>query len=134
MSTWSPGSRYGPVPDWLREAVDAVLADLQQPTPVGVRLGYEDSNRRLWVSEAGERGRWGYESWDLRGVELLVNLADSMQEQFFPETRAAWGEARPECPGHPHPAQAREVAGEACWVCPVDGRRIAMIGRVGQDH
>jgi hypothetical protein len=133
MSTWSPDSRYGPVPDWLREAIDTALADLQQPTPVGVLLGYDDLTGRLCVSEAGERGQWGYEPSKLRGVELLIDLAAAFQDQFIPETRGAWGQARPACPGHPHPAQADEVEGEAWWICPVDRQRVARIGQLGRD-
>jgi hypothetical protein len=65
-------------------------------------------------------------------VELMVRFADWLQEQVFPETTGAWGEARPECPGHPHPAAAVEVDGEPLWVCPVDGRRIGVIGQLGR--
>jgi hypothetical protein len=64
------------------------------------------------------------------GARFLLVLADWLQDQFFPETRSAWGEARPACPGHPHPARAVNVADEAWWTCPLDGRRIARIGRV----
>jgi hypothetical protein len=67
------------------------------------------------------------------GAGLLLLLADRLQDQFFPETRSAWGEARPACRGHRHPARAIEVAGEAWWTCPLDGRRIARIGRLSQD-
>ena len=58
-------------------------------------------------------------------------LADHLQEQFFPESGAAWGEARPACPGHSHPASASADEHEAWWECPVDGRRIAAIGSYG---
>jgi hypothetical protein len=68
----------------------------------------------------------------LRGVWRVVVLADWMEDQFVLETRAAWGEARPACPGHRrHPAQAEEVAGAAWWVCPIDRRPIAPPGSLG---
>jgi hypothetical protein len=133
MTSSNRDLEFGPLPKWLRQAVDAVLADLQQPTPINVRLQYEPASGILWVSEAGESlmgcGPWGEEE---RGVWLLVDLADELQEQFFPETRGAWGQARPECPGHPHPAHPEEIDGEAWWICPADGRQIAVVGRLGQ--
>ncbi len=109
------------------------MADLQQPTPVDVLVGFEPSTQMLWVSEAGSSAAGFAPHGDETGVQLLVSLADYLQEQFFPETRGAWGQARPACPGHPHPAQADEIDGEAWWICPVDGRRIARIGRLGRD-
>ena len=131
MVSWSRDAEFGPVPEWLSEVADAALADLQRPTPVDVRLGYEARAGILWVSEAGQQDRAGFASGETRGASLLVALADWLQEQFFPETRGAWGQARPECPGHPHPAEAVEIAGEAWWVCPDDGHQIAMVGHIG---
>ncbi|MGH2883072.1 MAG: hypothetical protein ACRDPA_10315, partial [Solirubrobacteraceae bacterium] len=61
---------------------------------------------------------------------LRAEWADQLQEQFFPETQGAWGEARPKCPGHPHPAQAIERDGDAWWVCPSTGQLIARIGHL----
>ena len=125
-------SSSGPVPGWLSDVADAALADLQRPTPIDLGLGYESGSGILWVSEAGERGRSGFGPWrKAPDAELLVALADWLQEQVS-ETRGAWREARPECPGHPHPAQAALIEGKAWWVCPVDGRQIAAIGRIGK--
>ena len=133
VTNWRPNAEFGLVPEWLGEVADTVLADLQQPIPIDVLLGYESDTQTLWVSEAGHRGRSGFGLLDEhRGVELLVALADWLQEQFFPETHGAWGEARPECPNHPHPAHAVEIAGEAWWVCPVEGHQIAAIGQLAQ--
>jgi hypothetical protein len=44
------------------------------------------------------------------------------------ELHGAWAEARPACPGHPHPAVPLELDGQAWWMCPRDERRIARIG------
>lgn len=134
MANWTADSVHGPMPDWLRGPLEAALADLQQPTPVDIRAGFESSTQRLWLSEGGERSESGF-TFDRAQSEfqLLREIADCLQEYFFPETRGAWGEARPECPGHPHPAQANEVADEAWWVCPVDGRQIARIGHLRGD-
>jgi hypothetical protein len=119
-------------PDWLPRLVELVLADLQQPRPVGLDWAYGrrlDGDAVLWLRETGEASYLGFWLLDAEPAAWFqVKLADWLQEQFFPETRAAWGEARPACPGHPHPTQAEEVAGEAWWVCPADKRRIALIG------
>ena len=122
-----------PLPGWLRWAAERVLPDFQRPTPVALRLSYgieEDGLEILWVEEEGEPGRSGFMlPAGLRGTELLVWMADWLQEQVLPETRAAWGEARPACPGHPHPAQAAEIDGEAWWTCPLSGQRVTPVGR-----
>jgi len=87
--------------------MDAVLADLQQPTSVDVRVSYNRESRTLRFSEGDD---WRSASYELcpneRGSRRVVRLADWMQEQFFPETFGAWGEARPACPGHPAPSRA----------------------------
>lgn len=133
VASWSRDPEFGPVPEWLSAVADAALADMQRPAPIDVQLGFDPDEGILWVSEAGESGKSGFEPWsEARGVGEIVRLADWLQEQFFPETRGAWGEARPGCPGHPHPAEAVEIEGEAWWVCPVDGRRIAAIGQIGE--
>lgn len=64
-------------------------------------------------------------------AEELLDWADWLQEQVFPETQGAWGEARPECPGHPHPASPRLLDGGAWWVYPVSDRRVGRIGQFG---
>lgn len=134
------GRRLEPVPDWLMsEVLEPVLSDLQKPRPVVLDLGLESSAEGdlvwIWEPPVSGTGRFGVglEVPDRLAprAELLVSWADALQEQFFPETRAAWGEARPECPGHPHPASAIELDGEAWWVCPVDSRRIGRIGQLG---
>jgi hypothetical protein len=71
-----------------------------------------------------------------RGAALLERFADYLQEQFFPETRGGWGQARPACPGHPHPATPSwdEQTDTAWWQCPSTGRDIARIGHYRQDQ
>jgi len=85
------------------------------------------------LREAGERSSCvGCALFEgVRGAELIVHIADHLQEQFFPESRGAWGEARPECPAHTHPAAPALSDGEAWWVCPFDGRRLGLIGQLG---
>jgi hypothetical protein len=113
----------------MREVVDAAFADMQRPNPVDVLVGYDEPADTVWLSEAGEIGRSGFQVFGTRGPALLVAFADWLQEQFFAETRAAWGQPRPPCPGHSHPAEAALIADEAWWTCPVDQRQIAPLGR-----
>jgi hypothetical protein len=121
------------VPDWLRPLLDAVLHDLQQPAPLDLAVGWTsgDGDRPglLWLQEAQSAPELtGVPAWRGNQADALVHLADQLQEQFFPETRGAWGQARPACPGHGHPAEARVEGAVACWVCPSTGE---VIGRVG---
>jgi hypothetical protein len=131
----APAREHGPVPDWfLDEVLEPVLADLQHPHPIDIIVEFEPRGDAGLVvfSERGQPGGFGLGVPDptIPRAVLRAEWADQLQEQFFPETQGAWGEARPECPGHPHPAQAIERDGEACWVCPTDGRRIAAIGHL----
>ena len=127
------GPRFGPLPEWLDDSLDAVLRDLQRPAEVPVRLGYSESDSTLWVQELGHESLLGVRV-EGRGAVLTVLLADELQEQFFPETEAAWGEPRPLCPGHPHPAVATMVDREPWWCCPHDDRRIARIGELNNQN
>ena len=131
----TPARERVPVPDWfMREVLGPVLGDLQRPRPIEVVVELEprDQGGLVWFSERGQQGSFGLGISDPAEPRpaLLAEWADWLQEQFFPETYGAWGEARPECPGHPHPAQAIERDSEAWWVCPTDGRPIAPIGHL----
>ena len=121
------------LPGWLRWAAERVLPDFQRPTAVALRLRYgieEDGLEILWVEEDGGPGAAGYMlPSGLRGTDLLVWMADWLQGEVVPETRAARGQARPACPGHPHPLRAANVDGEAWWTCPLSGQRVTPVGR-----
>jgi hypothetical protein len=127
---------YGPagqVPDWLWPALDAVLTDLQRPTRVDLAVGWtgngDDDTGTLWMQEVGwEPAVVGVHVTRGDAAEVIVDLADQLQEQFFSETGSAWGEARPPCPGHGHPAEPRVENAVAWWVCPSSGRALQRIG------
>jgi hypothetical protein len=124
-----------PVPEWfMHEVLDPVLSDLQQPHPVDLELRFEPRGDGGLVRfrERGEPGSFGLGIGRQSASRelLMVQFADQLQEQFFPETRAAWGEARPTCPGHPHPATPVLLDDQAWWACPVDQSRIARIGQL----
>jgi hypothetical protein len=126
-------ARLGPVeelPDWLAPVLAAVLADLQRPTALELAAGWTDGEPgTLWLQERGDRSSTtGVPVWRDERAEMLVQVADQLQEQFFPETSGAWGQARPACPGHAHPAAPRVEGSTACWTCPTSGQVLGEIG------
>jgi hypothetical protein len=131
VASWSPDVRFGALPPRLRAAVDAALVDLQRPTAIDVQLGYDADNGTLYASEKGELGRAGIRPPEnLEGAPLVGELADWLQTQFFLESRGAWAQARPKCPGHSHPAEAIQIGDEAWWVRPPTKRPLGRIGRL----
>jgi hypothetical protein len=127
---WQQDSRYDDVPSELTDALDIVLSDLQRPKPVHLGFGYVPSSETLWITEAERPDEHiGYEVQGESGENLVVDLANYLQDQVLPESQGAWGEARPRCPGHAHPAEARLVKDEAWWICPADHRLLARIGQ-----
>ena len=101
----------------VSRAFERALRDLQGRDPIDLLVEYEED--RPVVREAGEAEKtmlWIPPDADVE--ELVWSFADQLQEQVFPETRAAWGQARPPCPGHAHPASAELVGDDAMWVCP----------------
>jgi len=136
MGLWRQDQRFAPIPAWLLEIVEPVLADVQQPTPIELLMGFQ-APCTLWLSEPGDPGVDGFVPWDEAAdtspaVVRVIEFADWLQEQFLFESRSAWGQARPACPGHTHPASATEIDGEAWWACPYESRPIAPIGRLGR--
>jgi hypothetical protein len=109
-----------------------VLADMQLPIPVTLTLGYypDEELDQFGVVLFRETDGMGFGFGVLTNAgqaELRVALAEGLQENFS-ELREAWGQARPECPGHSHPMTPVERDRAAWWACPVDGRAIARIG------
>ncbi len=115
----------GTPPEWLLEVVDTVLADLQQPHPIRLKLTYWQDHDGDWVIGPGLLVRE-----DMDPAERLAAIALHFQDQVFDQTDEAWGEARPYCPGHPHPPDPRVIDGTAVWICPRDGHVLAPIGRL----
>jgi len=150
MAVWQLDPRYEQPPAELRELLDLVLGDLQSSEPIAVQVGWDPHvdgpNGRpcpyLIFSEPGVVGGAGWTpdapgvgaeecGADFTPAALAVGLADYLQEQFFPETVAAWGQARPRCPGHSHPAAPQLIDGDAWWTCPRDGHALARLGTLG---
>jgi hypothetical protein len=128
----SPRPEAGPIPDWLRPHVSAVLGDMQQPSRVELTLGYradeelEHFGAVLFREPDGSGFGFGVVT-NAGEAKLLVALAEGMQDNFC-ELREAWGQARLECPGHTHAMTPVERDRVAWWTCPADRRRIARIG------
>jgi hypothetical protein len=128
------GTMCKPLLEWLDRVVQLLLRDFNHPTAISVRVGYgadHDGRNMLWIQEPDDQGPCGFQITDgMRGDDLIVELADALQEQFFLETSQAWGEPRPPCPAHPHPLSASTHDGTPYWSCPAGNRPIAPIGRL----
>jgi hypothetical protein len=118
----------GRPPDWLDGPACAVLQDLQGGLPIvdltvvatriadlnGLSLGILESSRYKHAMpqlvddlDPDHDTQYGGGNWvprSLAGPELLVLFADILQEDLA-ETSQGWGQARPPCPHHPHPAR-----------------------------
>jgi hypothetical protein len=118
-------------PPRVLAAFQRALGDLQGDEPIELRIvGFEDD--RLLVREADEvTGLWIPP--DAGDEELVASLADQLQEYVFPESHGAWGQARPPCPGHGHPARATMVGDHAMWACPDSEQPLARIGHHHRD-
>jgi dephospho-CoA kinase len=69
---------------------------------------------------------------DLPGTEaeLLVLVADRIQNDVHVWLPDGWGAALPPCPGHPHPMNAEVRDGAAWWTCPATREAVARVGRL----
>ncbi|MGH2884505.1 MAG: hypothetical protein ACRDPA_17710 [Solirubrobacteraceae bacterium] len=65
---------------------------------------------------AGIPGGGNFVPRGLVGPGLVAWVAEILQEDLA-ETEVAWGQARPPCPYHPHPARPVVRDGEAWWIC-----------------
>lgn len=111
---------WHPLPDWLVEPSAAVMADLQGCAPVeGISLAVTevegDDGVVLGLFEAGGGGG-RFVGRHLGTAALLACIAEILQDELA-ETAVAWGQARPPCPHHPHPARPVVREDEAWWVC-----------------
>lgn len=135
-SSGPPQGREDSLPDALLGPAQHLLAAFEQPSPIGLSLtsspGFDDRSLLIYVWLNGGGG-WGF-GVDTRWStdELLVALADGIQEHL-PEEKQTWGQARPRCPNHRHPAMPRLLHGVAWWVCPAQGTRLSPIAPVDSD-
>ncbi len=135
-------SIWGQPPRWLEEPVTAVMADLQGALPIpgivaavalvdglnGVSLGVIEPSQfagplprlpgadELKPEPPAAPGGGNFVPRGLVGPGLVARVAEILQEDLA-ETEVAWGQARPPCPYHPHPARPVVRDGEAWWIC-----------------
>jgi hypothetical protein len=123
------GEGRSELPDRIDAVTRDAIADLQVPHAVPLRLSW--SPGMLWLHEEGQLGPTGITVFDaLDDEELKVMIAESLQDQFFFETATAYGESRPACPGHPHPAKPEILDGAAWWTCPATGEPVVKFGSI----
>jgi hypothetical protein len=139
-------------PDWLEGPASAVLEDLQGAQPIagiavfaapidhlnGLTLGIAEGltpdeplsqlDDELDPDDHTDYGGGNWVPRSLTGPELLVLVADILQEDLA-ETFTGWGQARPPCPHHPHPARPGVRDGEAWWICERDDELLNRVGR-----
>src|SRR5438270_5060 len=64
-----------------------------------------------------------------RHCPLLQHHVAVILQEDLAETSVGWGQARPACPHHPHPARPVIRDGEAWWICERDDELLYHIGR-----
>jgi hypothetical protein len=111
----------------------AVLADIQGDEPIpGLRLlATEVYPEELLLSVFEPDGTGGGGGSTVRPttdpLQMILTIAEILQDECA-ETSAGWGQARPACPYHPHPARPAARGGEAWWVCERRDERLYRIG------
>lgn len=60
-------------------------------------------------------------------TQMLLVIAEVLQEACA-ETTGGWGQSRPPCPYHPHPARAAGRGDEAWWICERNDETLYRIG------
>ena len=123
------------VPEWLAEPARAVLGGIHADDPIpGLHLQAAEAEGLdgvvLGVFEPDGTGGGRFVSRSLDPLDLLLAVAEIVQDECA-ETTAGWGQPRPPCPYHPHPARPAARNGEAWWICTLRDERLYRIGRGG---
>jgi hypothetical protein len=120
-----------PSAQWLRDAVATVLADFPEGDSVELTVtpSRQADGAWWWLIGEGNRAYGGLQlPAEPTEAEILAEIAWYVQERVF--DTEPWGEARPVCPGHPHPPDPKVIDGKAVWICPRDGHVLAPIGQL----
>jgi hypothetical protein len=120
------------LPHWLAASANAVFADVQgdDPIPDLCLLAKETDHPDavvLGVFEPDGTGGGRSVSRLAGPVEMMLEIAEILQDESA-ERSGGWGQARPSCPYHPHPARPAAWGGEAWWVCERRDERLYRIG------
>jgi hypothetical protein len=82
---------------------EADVSDLQRPSAIDLRVGYDAAKGIVWFSELGEDGGAGFGASEANteppdakteppDAEELVGVAYWLEDQFFHQARGPWGE------------------------------------------
>ena len=118
-----------PLSDWLAAPLEQLVASFEAPTPIGLSLLVDTEPDGLISVDLSLKpgGGWMFGVRpDQPVANLIAQTADGIQEHL-PEESQTWGQPRPPCPGHGHPAVVRVVDRRACWVCPEQAATLTTI-------
>jgi len=82
---------------------------------------------QLEPEPAEDPGSGNFVPRGLAEAQLLARVAEILQEDLA-ETQVGWGQARPPCPHHPHPARPVVRDGQAWWICERLGEPLYRVG------
>jgi hypothetical protein len=123
-----------PLPASLAKYVDELLAAFDVPTPLDLSVSLLAPRvgagfNPVQIDLGANAAVWGFAlDFDQPLAGFLVDLGGGIQEHLA-EQDETWGQARPPCPGHPHPAITRVCDGLAWWCCPKTGDRLQSAAR-----
>lgn len=118
------------LPAWIKEPVLLALGDLQEPGANELALKWHPEGDNAGILAAGEpvNASQRFDEDELVPATLVVRVADWLQNQLFPDSTVSPTDARPVCPGHDHPLQARVLYDVAWWFCRTSNSPIRLIG------
>src|ERR1700722_3270238 len=120
------------LPEWLAGPAAAVFADIQGDDPISnlrllaTKTGHPDG-AILGVLEPDGTGGGRSVSRHADPIEMILEIAEILQDECA-ERSGGWGQPRPPCPYHPHPARPALRGGEAWWVGERREERLYRIG------
>ena len=110
-------------------AVTAVLSDLERTTPERPNVVVELDE---WggVRVAVDGGYSGSPLWDIELAEVVVQVADDVQEQWYGPVIDGNFTCWPECRGHDVGLHPEVRGGHAVWWCRLGQHTVAPIGQL----
>ena len=100
----------------LVDGLNGVSLGVIEPSQLAGPLPRLPEADELKPEPAGIPGAGNFVPRGLVGPGLVARVAEILQEDLA-ETEVAWGQARPPCPYHPHPARPTVSDGNPWWIC-----------------